>query len=39
MRNYLPTDDLAFLMELRIDTVALQMGLLARPTGEAVTST
>jgi hypothetical protein len=39
VRNYLPTDDLAFLMELSIDHVVMQMGLLARPTGEAVTST
>jgi hypothetical protein len=39
MRSYLPTDDLAFLMELRIDSVAMQMVLLARPTDEAVTST
>jgi hypothetical protein len=39
VRNYLPTDDLVFLIQLSIDPVAMQMGLLARPTGETVTST
>jgi hypothetical protein len=38
MRNYLATDDLVFLMELSIDPVATQMGVLA-PTDEAVSST
>jgi glyoxylase-like metal-dependent hydrolase (beta-lactamase superfamily II) len=34
MRRYLPTDDLAFLMELSVDPIATQLGLLARtPTG------